>query len=206
VRWGPKVLIGFTGLVSITAFIIFLKGVGWLGTDFLMYWLVWCAGAVLAKYFAEGTLRAPSKWVILTGFVSLVIAVAAQTRGALSADVELLYGYFYLVLLWYCLNTEHIWNKYMPKLLAKGLVILGTCSYSLYLIHKPIFRLLGTLWKGYFGGKPVNFFIPIAFAVLIVFIAWGFYNLIEAPSHKWAKKIANRMKKRLNEAPATVKV
>jgi peptidoglycan/LPS O-acetylase OafA/YrhL len=205
-RWGPKVLISFTGIVSLTILIIFLNGVHWLESNFAMYWLVWSAGAVLAKYYAAGTLKMPSKWIIISGIISLIIAVVAQSRGIPSTNLDLLYGYFYLTLLWYGLVTEHIWAAHVPELIVKVLTILGTCSYSLYLIHKPIFRLFGVIWSGYFGSKPVNFLIPTAFALLVVCIAWGFYNLIEAPSHKLAKKIANRIKKPAYQTEKIVKV
>jgi len=205
-RWGANALIYFTGFVSLTALIIFLSGgVNWLGSNFAMYWLVWSAGAVLAKYFAAGTLKIPPNWIIATGFISLLIALAGQIRGIYATNLELFYGYFYLVLLWYGLITEHLWNKYIPKIVVKSLTILGTCSYTLYLIHKPIFRLFGVLWKNYFRSKPVNFFIPIIFALLIVCIAWGIYNLIERPSHIWAKRIANRMKKEIPQRSDVVK-
>jgi peptidoglycan/LPS O-acetylase OafA/YrhL len=193
-KWGSKALIGFTGLVSLIAIAFFLMGYEWLVGNFAMYWVIWCAGAVLAKSYANGTLKVPSIWLIATGFISLGIAVILRIRGMNPPNIELFYGYFFLVLLWWGLTTEHGWNPHMPKGLVKIFTVLGTCSFSLYLIHKPIFRLFGVFWVSHFGSKPVNFLIPLAFSILIVFVAWGFYLLIEAPTHALAKKLARSKK------------
>ena len=66
----------------------------------------------------------------------------------------------------------------------------GEISYSLYLIHFPFFRLCGYYWLQAFGQKPVNFLIPLGFSAAAVVVGWGFYRLVEAPSHAWAKRLA----------------
>lgn len=202
-KWGNIALIGFTGFVSLTAFVFFLSGQKWMGSDFAMYWLVWSAGALLSKYYVNGTLKTPSNWLLLTGVIAIIIALISQARGMPSTNLELLYGYFYLILLWYGINTEDMWNKHVPVAIVKMLTVLGTCSFSLYLIHKPVFRFIGIMWKDYFGSKPVNFLIPIAFSLLMVAIAWVFYRLIEAPTHVLAKRMAASMKKNRNQLVKT---
>jgi peptidoglycan/LPS O-acetylase OafA/YrhL len=191
-KFGAKVLIGFSCLISLSSFAIYLSGVDWLHDNFAIYWLVWNAGALLAKYYADNTLAMPSKWVIFTGVASLCIALVAQTSGVSAANLEFLYGYFYLILLWFGLTTEYRWDSRIPKIIVGPLTILGTCSYSLYLIHKPLFRLWGVLWTNHFGNKPVNFLVPLMFVVLMIGISWGFYHLIESPSHRLAKTAAKK--------------
>lgn len=193
-NWGNKALIIITGIVSLIALSLFISGHFWLGSDFAMYWVVWCAGVLLAKAYANGTLSKPSNWLLVTAVIAIGIAVVLQVRGVPSPYLELLFGYFYLMLLWFGITTEYRWNKHIPAGIVKVMNVLGTCSFSLYLIHKPFFRLIGIIWVNYFGGKPVNFLIPVGFSILMVFIAWGFYLLIEAPTHALAKKLSRTKK------------
>jgi peptidoglycan/LPS O-acetylase OafA/YrhL len=193
-NWGNKILIIITGIVSLIALSLFISGQFWLGSDFAMYWVVWCAGVLLAKAYANGTLSKPSGWLLITAVAAIGIAVVLQVRGVPSPYLELLFGYFYLMLLWLGITTEYRWNKHIPAGVVKAMNVLGTCSFSLYLIHKPFFRLIGIVWTNYFGGKPVNFLIPVGFSILMVFIAWGFYLLIEAPTHALAKKLSRTKK------------
>jgi peptidoglycan/LPS O-acetylase OafA/YrhL len=191
---GAKALIIITGIVSLIALGLFISGQFWLGSDFAMYWVVWCAGVLLAREYANGTLRKPSAWLLVTAVIAIGLAVVLQVRGVPSPYLELFFGFFYLALLWLGISTEYRWNKYVPGSIVKVMNVLGTCSFSLYLIHKPIFRLIGILWNNYFGGKPVNFLIPVGFSILMVFIAWVFYLLIEAPTHALAKKLSRTKK------------
>lgn len=190
-KFGSKALLWVSGVVSVAGLAIYLSGVNWLLGNFAMYWLIWTSGATLAHYYVQDVLRVPSKWIIILGVLSLAIALLAHRVAIPSASFTLLYGCFYLILLWLGLTTEHKWNSKVPRVLVKCLTILGTCSYSLYLIHKPLFRLCGIIWIDLFGGKPINFFIPLGFVALAVLIAWWFYRIIEMPSHILAKKAAN---------------
>jgi peptidoglycan/LPS O-acetylase OafA/YrhL len=200
-NWGDKALIIITGIISLIALSFFISGRFWLGSDFAMYWVVWCAGVLLAREYANGTLSKPSTWLLVTAIMAIGIAVVLQVRGVPSPYLELLFGFFYLMLLWLGISTEYRWNKYIPGGVVKAMNVLGTCSFSLYLIHKPVFRLIGIVWVNYFGGKPVNFLIPFGFSILMVFIAWGFYLLIEAPTHALAKKLSRTKKQQVVVIP-----
>lgn len=193
-NWGDRALIIITGIVSLIALSLFISGQFWMGSDFAMYWVVWCAGVLLAREYANGTLGKPSTWLLVTAVMAIGIAIVLQVRGIPSPYLELFFGFFYLMLLWFGISTEYRWNKYIPGGIVKAMNVLGTCSFSLYLIHKPVFRLIGIIWVNYFGGKPVNFLIPVGFSILMVFIAWGFYLLIEAPTHALAKKLSRTKK------------
>ena len=76
------------------------------------------------------------------------------------------------------------------------LVFTGTVSYSLYLIHFPLFKLAGSVWFQLYGSKPESFLVPTLATVLVVPLAWVFYRLIELPSHElgrhWGAAIKNR--------------
>ncbi|SEN39120.1 Peptidoglycan/LPS O-acetylase OafA/YrhL, contains acyltransferase and SGNH-hydrolase domains [Mucilaginibacter gossypiicola] len=193
-NWGDKALIIITGIISLIALSLFISGQFWLGSDFAMYWVVWCAGVLLAREYANGTLNKPSTWLLVTAVIAVGTAVVLQVCGVPSPYLELLFGFFYLMSLWLGIGTEHRWNKHIPRGIVKAMNVLGTCSFSLYLIHKPVFRLIGIIWVSYFGSKPVNFLIPVGFSILMVCMAWGFYLLIEAPTHALAKKLSRTKK------------
>jgi peptidoglycan/LPS O-acetylase OafA/YrhL len=75
---------------------------------------------------------------------------------------------------------------------TKGLMWLGTISYSLYLSHVPVqavlYRLLGSPYR-----SPV---VAILFVILPVVAASGGYLLIEKPSQNLAKATLRRMRER----------
>lgn len=202
-KWGIKATVLVTGVASFTALIFYIIGYKWLGENFMVYWLVWTSGAVLSKFYVEGKLGKPSNLMLVTGLISLAIGLFGKVKDIFWVNFSLFWGYFFLTVLWLGISTEAKWSSRLSLKITKCLTLLGTCSYSLYLIHKPIFRLLGVLWVKYFGEKPTNFIIPVLFSILIVPLAWWFYTLVEAPSHKWAKQIAYKLKQRLN--PTIVK-
>ena len=65
---------------------------------------------------------------------------------------------------------------------------LGKISFSLYLIHFPLFKLLGYIHRESFGEKPANFLVPLAYLIPVIFVAWLFFKFVENPIHKWSKK------------------
>jgi len=191
-RYGAGVMWGTTGVVSVAALAGYYAGVKWLAVDFAKYWVLWSAGVVLAEWYVRDSFCGPSRLVLAAGIGTLVVAVLAQLYGVDSAMLHFFYGSFYFVALWWALAYERWWRN-LPHWLANWLRLLGTVSYSLYLTHFTFFRLCGAIWQHEFGGKPVIFFIPIAFVLFAVNASWMFYRLIEAPSHIWAKQVAARM-------------
>ena len=187
-----KALLIVTAVVSFAAFTAYMLGAVWLGENFAKYWLLWCSGAVLADYYAAGRLRKPPLSVKAVGLLALIVALGGQMHQWVPGLLDFIYGIFFVVLLWLGLTTEVNWSKRINGVGAKFLSTLGLISYSLYLIHYPFFKLCGALWVRYFGSKPINFLIPVCFALLAIPLAYLFYTLVEVPSHRWAKGVTKR--------------
>jgi peptidoglycan/LPS O-acetylase OafA/YrhL len=66
---------------------------------------------------------------------------------------------------------------------------LGKISFSLYLIHFPLFRLWGLAWVHEFGDKPANLFVCLLASLAAVLIAGVFYKYVEKPSHQLARQV-----------------
>lgn len=190
-RKSPWSVLMFSGLVSGLALAGYAAGHGWLAVNFAKYWVVWCGGAVLARYYARGKLKRPPVWYCVVGVIGLGCAIAGQKRID-SVWLDIPYGLFFVAVLWWGLTTDHLWGPRLPRWLAWGLNGLGSISYSLYLIHYPLFKLWGAGWVACFGHKPINFLIPLGFSLLAVGAAAVFYRIIELPSHRWAKVLAGR--------------
>lgn len=83
-------------------------------------------------------------------------------------------------------------NKYKPIRVHKALIRLGNISYSVYLLHLPIFilaeKFFQKIWRGEFAGWPLFLFWSIS---VILFISTLSYNLIEIKAtHRIKKKLA----------------
>jgi peptidoglycan/LPS O-acetylase OafA/YrhL len=188
-HWGTRILMLVAAAVSCMALVFHSMGATWVTGNFAKYWLIWCAGAVLAEWSQTGRLRSPSSTVLSLGALSFLVAVFGTAAGWGAAYLQMAYGAGFFVLLWFALANDHLWLK-LPALALRALAFLGTISYSLYLTHFPFFRLVGTFWTKTFGGKPMDFLIPLMFAGLSVVVGWLFYRLVEAPSHRLAKTLS----------------
>ena len=96
---------------------------------------------------------------------------------------------FYLAFFIFVLRFEKSIHKLRKNIFFKSLAWLGKISFSLYLVHFPLFKLLGYLHVQNFGHKPVNFLVTLAYLIPVCFVAWIFYRLIEFPSHQFSKKM-----------------
>lgn len=86
----------------------------------------------------------------------------------------------------------------LPGLLDRGLGLLGTISYSVYLLHPLVYRATSLLLRR-LGAEPLV--LPAAL-VLTLAAAWVVYRMIEAPMIQVGKRVADRAAARLR--PRTV--
>jgi peptidoglycan/LPS O-acetylase OafA/YrhL len=187
-----KTLLFVSGACSIIALVLQLKGMQFLNQNFVINWLLWCSGAVLAELYLSSKLKKPYRIVNFLGLFFLGIAMLGAIKQVEPSLLTYLYGIFFFILLWNLLVFDEVLFGRLSTNVIRGITFLGNISYSLYLIHYPFFILCGSIWFKYYGEKPVNYFIPVFFSLLTLPLAWLFYKFIELPTHKLAKRVALR--------------
>ena len=173
-----------------------LHTVGWSAAalNFAKFWLIWWSGAMLAEWKQTGRLGRPGAVVVVGGCLALAVAAAGTMKGWDPSWIHFPYACGFFVLLWLMLAHEDRVDPVLHK--AAPLVVgAGTISYSLYLVHFPLLRLFGAYWVSFFGAKPVNFIWPMLAVFPVTLLAWGFYRLVEKPSHQLAKRWARASRK-----------
>jgi peptidoglycan/LPS O-acetylase OafA/YrhL len=183
------------GLVAVVSAIppLFSHSVPALNGGFAQYWLIWCSGAFLAERWKASRLPSPGPGHALAMLGSFIAAALFHWRGYNHWVECQFWAIGYGLLLWFALMKPSVATA-IPQRLLKVLVWVGTLSYSLYLVHFPLFRLAGAAWKAANGTKPVNLLVPLIAAVMVVPLAGLFYRCIEAPSHRLARSTGQRLK------------
>lgn len=183
------------GVVAAVAVLppLFGRAVPALNGGFAQYWLIWCSGALLAESWKTRRLLAPGVAHGLTMAAAFAAAVVFHWRDYNQWVACHFWAIGYGILLWFALMNPSFATA-IPRRLLVLLVWLGTLSYSLYLVHFPLFRLAGAAWKAGAGHKPLNLLVPLAAAVLVVPVAALFYRWVEAPSHRLARTVGRRLK------------
>jgi peptidoglycan/LPS O-acetylase OafA/YrhL len=194
-RYGLKWAMCSVSAVSLGALVVSLKTslyeTGLHPWHFPIYWIIWCAGALLAEWVRQEKVPIWQPWLWLVMASTFIMAIVIDLLG-FSVELQSLSwaSFYFMVILWGLAQKEPL--RFLNPKIQKIFVFLGLISYSLYLIHYPFFKLCGVIWINIFGSKPANLLIPFGFSVLSIFIAYAFYRLFEAPSHKLAKILASR--------------
>ena len=63
----------------------------------------------------------------------------------------------------------------------------GTFSFSLYLIHYPLFKLAGWYWVRHYGDKPSSLLVALLAVAAVIPLAWLYYQWVERPTHRLAR-------------------
>lgn len=149
---------------------------------FTSYWFSWMLGA----WIAEARLR---------GFEGFRFAYVAAAAFAVAGCVAFHFGQYGAFQLWACAFACYL-VKALSRPLASGGVLLpvfsklGEFSYSLYLIHLPLFVLLGSLL--FRSELQTSIWASFGFTLAVLPVAWVFYRLFERP----ALNVAARLRKR----------
>src|SRR5205085_12494847 len=166
-QFGTTVVAGVIVSTSSVAALLSLKGVTWPLGSSLGYLAIWCCGALLAEITARGRLphwtRSHTMLVATIG----VLAIMTIVVGAPAMVQHYIWAALFLMCLTRLLvKPVRCWSG--EGRIAIGLAGLGTISYSLYLVHFPLFQVCGALWSSRFGGKPSNWFVSLFFCVLSI--------------------------------------
>ena len=183
-------------LTSVIATAAYMFGFDLLNDNFLRFWAIWCAGALLAEWFKRH--RVPEfktwNWVIFLIFLAAAIWGEGyhwpRYNWYLAISAYLWAGvYFHII--WLALRRPESIHKF-PAWCVRLFVWLGTVSYSAYLIHAPVFVLCGFFWTRIYGTKPASFLVPLFFSAAIWPVAWVFWKFCEYPFHRFAQRLAKR--------------
>ena len=190
-RQGWKTALTMVSLVSLTALGLSFRFQGAVAGHFAVYWIIWCAGALLAQAAARRKLPV---WNGGLGILTAA-ALAATLAGYLLKWPSLVQNFgsawfYFMLMLWGMTRPEPL--RWLPERVRKALLFIGTISYSLYLVHFPMFRLCSAVWVAQFGAKPANFFVPLFFTLLALPVAALFHAMMEAPSHRLARKVGRQ--------------
>jgi len=142
-------------------------------TIFTSYWLSWYLGAYIAELQVAG-IALPSRRVLLTsaaGLLALGCAVCFPNPYAGFQIWALAFALFFICVL-RAPAGESLFVRAMEKL--------GAFSYSLYVVHLPIFVLL-TSWL-FHSKKPDSILYSLAFLGIAVLCAFVFHLVVERPA------------------------
>jgi peptidoglycan/LPS O-acetylase OafA/YrhL len=143
-------------------------------------WAEFAFGLVAAEMYASGRLRSWSRytWRMVAAILVLVPISILASRLELS---HILYGGVFVTLLCVVLLGD---NPIARALAWRPLVIVGTMSYSLYLVHQPFVQLGAVLLQtSHPDWSPAtNFFILLLSAPAIFFVAWLLFVIVERRS------------------------
>lgn len=183
----PLALSAFVSAAAAVLYAVLPTERAWLVVaTFPKYWVIWMSGAWLAERTRKGQLPPFRALHGLAAGALLTLALLAERWQMPSPYRHFVWGAVSFLVLWYFL-ARPAWFALLPATLLRPFVTLGAISYSLYLLHFPLFYLLGTVYVKSFGAKPANYLVSALFVALAVAVAWVFHRLVEAPSHRWAR-------------------
>ncbi|WP_182866199.1 acyltransferase family protein [Rhodopirellula sp. JC639] len=195
---GMRACLGFTLVCTSVGWILHFQGLSIAEGAFFKYAIIWNSGAWLAEKYMRGELPVWTKWHSTLMIFSVTVTPALGLVGADHFYLDYGWGLGAFLLLWWLITDGAGWLDEEARW-VKPLTALGTISYSLYLIHFPLFKVGGTIWVEYFGSKPESFLVPTLATFSAIPFAWCFFKAFENPSHAWARQLAKRWASR---APA----
>ena len=181
----------FAGGLCVWTVFLGKQGISWPSFTALFFWPVWLLGAWMAQLYQNNRLDSlPLRLIFPIGALSLVLALTSRILNWDSWLQYFIWTAFYLCLLVFVLIKHDLLARLPIQGVLALLTWLGKISFSLYLVHFPLFKLLGFLPLSLFGEKPANFLIPLAFVPLVIIVAWLFHKTVEIPSHALSRSLS----------------
>jgi peptidoglycan/LPS O-acetylase OafA/YrhL len=158
---------------------------------FTSYWLSWTIGAWIAEARVRTTpkARAASPWLYLIALVFMALGCVAFHFGQYAAFQLWAAGfacYLYKAL------DQRGGSKSTPAPAVRLLSRIGDFSFSLYLIHLPIFVLLSSLL--FRSALQSEIWPSFVFLLVAIPVAYVFYRLVELPAMKWSASLKPKAK------------
>jgi peptidoglycan/LPS O-acetylase OafA/YrhL len=171
-RIGMRGVLVFVGIVNIASAVVFERHQI---VVFTSYWFAWTLGAWIAEAKVLGVKARPH-----TGLVAGAIALAGCGAFSLAQ-----YAAFQLWALAFAVYLFGALDKPWRETFAvRGLSWLGEFSFSIYVVHLPIFVLLGSVF--FRSTLQTDIWASFAFTAVAVCVAFAFYFAVERPAMMWS--------------------
>ncbi len=177
--------------LGISGFSIYLGYLGIIWPSFTAFflWPVWLAGAWVARLHREQKLAVLSIPLLLfVCLFSLILGLSSLIQKWESWLQYFVWTMFYFSFFILCIKESSNLNKVFGRFFFSAISWVGKISFSLYLIHFSLFKVLGYLHLEIWKDKPANFLVTLAYIIPVIFFAWLFFLTVESPIHKWSKK------------------
>jgi peptidoglycan/LPS O-acetylase OafA/YrhL len=161
-------------------------------TVFTSYWLSWYLGAWIAQWQLGGG-RAPVRRLGVLAAATLAIGCAVSFASQYSAFQ--LWAVAFALFLPITLQT-----RTGRSLLMRCLAKVGEFSYSLYVVHLPVFVLLVS-WL-FHSAKPDSILYSMGFFLIALAVAYVFHLLVERPVLGVLRKMSSRRARRVTKLAA----
>jgi len=164
---------------------------------FTSYWFSWTLGAWIADARAQkasvSDTQSASNGLYMVAAVLVALGCVAFHFGQYGAFQLWALGFaFYLY--------KALERRAVETPVARVLSRFGDFSFSLYLIHLPIFVLLSSLL--YRSMLQLSIWPSFGFMLVAVPVAYVFYRLVELPAMKWSASLKPKNKGRVAAARA----
>ena len=186
-------LLWFSAFVLCT-FCVFLsyQGYQWLTFTAFFLWPSWLLGAWIANLYRDQKLKGIKlSYLLPLSGLTLGAALASRYQNWETWTQYFAWTSFYSFFFIFCLSYPGLLKRMIGIGLTKAVSWIGKISFSLYLIHFPLFKLFGYLHREIFKEKPANFLIALFYLLPVILIAWLFFRWVEDPIHQWSKKKRN---------------
>jgi peptidoglycan/LPS O-acetylase OafA/YrhL len=154
-----------------------LMGISVLPNQLPGRWAEFAFGMLAAELYASGRLRKWSRYypALLVAILALIPASVVASRFQLG---HMVYGVLFFALL----TVVVMGDNFVGRMLSwRPLVILGTMSYSLYLVHQPLIQLQSDwLYYNQPGLAPGMVYLALVASLpLILVVAWVLFVTVE---------------------------